>query len=456
MKECRVCHGKMSLIVSYHPSLQSVYQLVTHSNDTFISVHVIPIVMSDLKSVLMKKKEGCYERYGWTDEQRTRFEDFIRERYSNFRKPEPTISTYMDALNNVVVEIKKPFSEMTYEDLQPILQKWHGFSSATNYVYRSRLKAFLRWESEDKHDPRAEKIRAGSYFSPITLDDLLTEDEIEKLREEAKDNPRNLAMLDFHLLWGPRPSESIKLRIADVKVHDSYITINISQTKTISRPVPIPLTKVSLIKDPIFLDSALNAYTSLMRYLNVHPGYPDVPASPLWYGKTNFQKPLKREGMTAIFRRLGKAAGLKKTVSTYVLRRTAFNRFKGIDRDRLCAGFGWRPGSRMPTTIYNKLRPQDYLETLVKTDEVEHRNVHICPNCNRENPNDFVFCAWCSTPLVELPMSATLDRFHADKESQKELEELRKKMTEMEKMMKAMVNLPGFDKLIEEAAEKSS
>lgn len=412
--------------------------------------------MSDLKSILMKKKEGCYERYGWTDEQRARFEDFIRERYSNFRKPEPTISTYMDALNTVVAELKKPFSEMTYEDLQPILQKWHEYSSATNYVYRSRLKAFLRWESENKHDPRAEKIRSGSYFSPITLDDLLTEDEIEKLREEAKGNPRDLAMLDFHLLWGPRPTESIRLRIADVKVHDSYITINIPQTKTISRPVPIPLAKVSLIKDPVFLDSALNTYTSLLRYLNVHPGYPNKPAYPLWCNKKNFQKPIKREGMTAIFRRLGKAAGLKRTVSSYVLRRTAFNRFRGVDRDRLCAGFGWRPGSRMPTTIYNKLRPQDYLETLVKTEEKDHRNVHVCSQCNRENPIDLVFCAWCSAPLVELPMSATVGRFHADQEAQKELDELRKKMTKLEEILGDMAELPGFEKLLEEAAQKHS
>ena len=59
-------------------------------------------------------------------------------------------------------------------------------------------------------------------------------------------------MVDFHLLWGPRPSESVKLRIGDVEVTRKYIVINIPQTKTIFRPVPIPLADVSTIKDPDF------------------------------------------------------------------------------------------------------------------------------------------------------------------------------------------------------------
>lgn len=45
-------------------------------------------------------------------------------------------------------------------------------------------------------------------MSPITIHDLLTDEEIIELRTAAKDDPRDLVMVDFHLLWRPRPFES--------------------------------------------------------------------------------------------------------------------------------------------------------------------------------------------------------------------------------------------------------
>ena len=263
-------------------------------------------------------------------------------------------------------------------------------------------------------------------------------------------------MLDLHLLWGPRPSESAHLKVGDVKVADHYIVVNIPETKTTFRPVPIPLVRASVIKDPFFLDSALNTYMSLMHYLNVHPGYPDHPEYPLWYDTTdNDMKPLSSAGVSAVFRRLGKTSGTRKTVTTYVLRRTAFNRFRGADREKLNAGFGWKPGSRMPIHVYNKLCPQDLLEALINDEDGDQRNIYVCSQCRRENPRDFAFCGWCGAPLIELPASATLKQFHADQEAQKELEELRERLADIEKMMKVMVQLPEFDKLIEVAAKQS-
>jgi len=291
--------------------------------------------------------------------------------------------------------------------------------------------------------------------SPITIHDLLTDEEIVKLREAAKDDPRDLAMVDFHLLWGPRPSESSKLKVKDVEINDEYIVVNIPQTKTIYRPVPIPLANESVIKDATFLDSALNAYTSLMQYLNVHPGYPDDSDYPLWYDEKKGRKHLDKYSLSRVFKRLGKEAGLKKNVSTYMLRRTAFNRFKGVDREKLCAGFGWKPGSRMPTTVYNKLRPQDYLETLINSKSKQKRDVLICPQCGKENPKDKNFCVWCSHALKESLMADTVKRFHADQTAQQELEELREKMDKMEELLSKMVKVPGFEKMMEKAVDHS-
>ena len=224
---------------------------------------------------LMKRVEISHEKYGWTEAQKEVFDKFLEERYAKYRNPENTLFSYLDLLNQLVSRIKKPFSEITYEDLVRLLMEWHEkYGKATMHGRISKLKAFLRWESGNKHDPRVERIRSGRYESPVTIHDLLTDEEIIELRSVAKDDPRDLAMLDFHLLWGSRPSESVKLKIRDVELHDTYIVVNIPQTKTIYRPVPIPLAGESIIQDPTFLDSALNAYTSLMQFLNAHPGYP--------------------------------------------------------------------------------------------------------------------------------------------------------------------------------------
>jgi integrase len=406
---------------------------------------------------IAERVEKSYEKYQWTEEQKAVFERFIRERYANYPNPRNTVRSYLDLLNQIVLKIKKPFSDITYDDLMPLLNEWQEkYGKATLHGKRAKLKAFLRWESGNKHDPRAEKIRSGTYVSPVTIHDLLTDEEIMKLRKAAKDDPRDLAVLDFHLLWGPRPSESVKLKIRDVEINDSYIVVNIPQTKTIYRPVPIPLTTESVIQDPMFLDCALNSFTSLMQYMNAHPGYPDDPEYPLWYDEKKGRKHLDPYSLSRIFKRLGKKAGLKKNVSTYMLRRTAFNRFRGVNREMLCAGFGWKPGSKMPTQVYNKLRPQDYLETLINSKSKKERDIQICPQCGKENPIDKNFCVWCSHALKESLMADTVKRFHADQKAQEELEEMREKMAEMERMMKIMTKMPGFDNLVDETAKETS
>lgn len=43
---------------------------------------------------------------------------------------------------------------------------------ATAHGRKSKLKAFLHWESGNIHDPRAEKIKSGTYTSPISLEDF--------------------------------------------------------------------------------------------------------------------------------------------------------------------------------------------------------------------------------------------------------------------------------------------
>jgi hypothetical protein len=106
----------------------------------------------------------------------TGFYRFIDERMANYKNPWNTLRSYLDVLNPLVQKVKKPFSEMGYDDLVCVLKDWQqNHLEATAHGRKCKLKAFFRWESGDKDDLRVKNITSGSYVSPVTLDDLLTE-----------------------------------------------------------------------------------------------------------------------------------------------------------------------------------------------------------------------------------------------------------------------------------------
>lgn len=105
-----------------------------------------------------RKMQASFEKYDWTQKQQERFEVFVNERFANNPRPTNTLLTHLTFLNQVVERIKKPFLDMTPDDLLPIVQEWQKNSQAMAYGWRCKLKEFLRWESGDKEDLRAERI----------------------------------------------------------------------------------------------------------------------------------------------------------------------------------------------------------------------------------------------------------------------------------------------------------
>ena len=93
--------------------------------------------------------EKDFERYDWTAEQRRVFTKFKNERYATYANPEETIKKYLHLFNRVVELSKKPFSEMTRDDILEFLRIWQesGWSETTLHGRKCKLKAFFRWES---------------------------------------------------------------------------------------------------------------------------------------------------------------------------------------------------------------------------------------------------------------------------------------------------------------------
>ncbi|MBU7046338.1 MAG: hypothetical protein HXS54_07845 [Theionarchaea archaeon] len=61
---------------------------------------------------LLRRVGNSYEKYGWTEEQRKVFDRFIDERYANYKKPENTLRSYLDLLNQIVLKIRNPLQTL--------------------------------------------------------------------------------------------------------------------------------------------------------------------------------------------------------------------------------------------------------------------------------------------------------------------------------------------------------
>jgi len=68
---------------------------------------------------LRRRVDYSYEKYGWTEQQKT-FEKFMEERYANYKKPENTLRSYLDLLNQIVLKVKKPFLTKTMQLFQKL------------------------------------------------------------------------------------------------------------------------------------------------------------------------------------------------------------------------------------------------------------------------------------------------------------------------------------------------
>jgi len=83
------------------------------------------------------------------------------------------------------------------------------------------LKAFFPWlrgcDDEEDEEPEETRIKIRSVGSkPIDRNDLLTEEDVNKILEYAKSNPRDLAMIESLDEAGERASELLTAGVGDV------------------------------------------------------------------------------------------------------------------------------------------------------------------------------------------------------------------------------------------------
>lgn len=220
-------------------------------------------------------------------------------------------------------------------------------------------------------------------------EDILTEDEIEKMLETAN-NPRDKAIISLLFDSGIRIGELLSLRKKDVELGGGQSKHVMVTGKTGMRQIPIH-----------FSVPYLAQYLNLVKDLK--------PNQTLWWNlkQSNIKGELSYGGVLKMLKEVATASGIEKRIYPHLFRhsRASFYANK-LTEQQLKVFFGWTGASSMAATyvhlsgrdidnavlVANGLKPQDTIkETKLKVKE--------CQTCKMTNSLDSIYCTRCGSAL---------------------------------------------------------
>jgi site-specific recombinase XerD len=308
------------------------------------------------------------------------------------------MAKYVYQLKVLARRANKPLKQLGREDVEKMVA-WinsSNYAEETKHSYKVALKKFYQWLrgcNEDGHEyPEEVKwIKTTIKRSRRLLPEaLLTPEELKKLIE-ATENPRDRALILTHYESGCRISETLSLRILNVRF-DQHGAVLIVNGKTGPRRVRV-----------------IAAAPALASWLNIHPLRSD-PNAPLWVGMGTIGRyePLDYDGVRALLRRLSRKAGVNKRLYTHLLRHTRATELANILTEaQMKELLGWVQSSDMPS-IYVHLSGRDVDSALLRahgiTTSLEekakpHLTFTICPRCGQKAGPESKFCPDCGMIL---------------------------------------------------------
>ncbi len=353
-----------------------------------------------------KKKDSLLA--SMSDKNRRKFERICKEigeentqilmEYITFKRSENIserrLERILDFLYHLGKKMDKRFLEMTQQDLE-VLAAWinsnEKWSEWTRWSYLNMLKNFARWLNDRKGlELQPEKIKSKTPKNKLLPEDLITEDEINKLINGAPD-------LQFKTLLSVlyesacRISEILNLKIKHVKFNQYGAVIRVSG-KTGARMIPL------------VWSSGL-----LRQYIESHPKRDD-PEAYLWFiikRDGSIEEPIKYESFRKSLKRLCKKVGLNKRIYPHLFRHSRLSVLcKKLPEPVLKQVAGWVADTKM-TKTYLHLSLKDVEDVLlakvygIEVNEEEQKEVKICPKCKEKNPAFAKYCVRCASPLNE-------------------------------------------------------
>jgi len=214
-------------------------------------------------------------------------------------------------------------------------------------------------------------------------------EEIESLFKYCK-NDYERALLA--VLWetGCRVGELQSIKIRDV-TFTGYGAKIIVTGKTGERPLPV-----------------IQYSSYLWSFFEHHP-FKDRPEAFFFHGHTPQSrypiphKPIEQQSVNRILRRLARKAGIKKRISSHIIRRSrATYLARKLTERELMLFMGWT--SPRVVGIYVKLSMRDIENKMLQIYGLKKREdeekVNKCPRCGFINSPNIMFCGRCGRPLT--------------------------------------------------------
>jgi hypothetical protein len=271
----------------------------------------------------------------------------------------------------------------------------NGKETVYTFVLKVSIRAIIRFvklgsrsKPEDGELHLLKFIKTKKPKDKLTLEDLPTDEEVQKILSACADSSRDKAMIAVHSEAGTRIGELLGMKIRDFTIDQNGGIIKVDG-KTGVRPIRI-----------------VKSVPYLTRWLNDHP-YKDNHEKPLWvyiHANDTFGQPINYAGFNSILQKRVRQARITKRISSHLFRHKEITDLANkLTESESRMRHGWEKTSLMPSK-YTHLNQEDLDDKMlqimgVKKSETKEETLRECVFCKISYPVETRFCDACSRPL---------------------------------------------------------
>jgi len=282
------------------------------------------------------------------------------------------------------------------------------YSPGTKQRIKMVLKKFLGYINPDL----GAVIKLRRLKNGKIPENILTQDEIEKLIEACRNN-RDRAIVATFYESGARRGELLEIQLKHVTFDENGAILNIQKGKTGSRRIRLIL-----------------ASSYLRQWIETHPLKND-PTSYLFCSNNSPFNVITYVGLANQLHDIAERAGIRKErVYPHAFRHArATHLAEQLPEQLLKEYLGWTKSSTM-ASVYVHLSGRDIDNAILKLHGIEINEapkkltVNKCPRCREINPENAGFCYKCGLPLSQ-EAATTVESIKTDYMQFADFEELR-------------------------------
>ena len=219
------------------------------------------------------------------------------------RMNEDTIKTYYDRLEKFFQAVKKPFDQVTSNDVRVYLLRYgqtNPVEPSTLNAMRSCFKSFYDWCVDEDYLQKNPCKNVDRIKEPKHEREGITQYELEQVRSVCT-TERDLALVDVFVSTGVRVSECVAIKLSDIDWRE--------------RSIKIMHGKGDKERTVFFNEKTEH---SIKRYLDSREDSTDA----LFVSERRPHRAIKKGTVQSVIRRIAQEAVIKHKLSPHVLRHT--------------------------------------------------------------------------------------------------------------------------------------